>query len=146
MSMTTPPPTLPSGPFASPWEEFAHAWELPTASSDVATRLRGLFRAAEIWETGARDLARAFDTLARGFVMARKAGVSDGDVRARLHRLANEHGAWDRLAELYEAMAEQAESGAQAATLLLDVAEIRLRQQRTRDAESVLRYGREHIR
>lgn len=134
-----PPPTLPSGPFATPWEEFAHAWELPTASSDVATRLRGLFRAAEIWETGARDLARAFDTLARGFVMARKAGVSDGDVRARLHRLANEHGAWDRLAELYEAMAEQAESGAHASTLLLDVAEIRLRQQRTRDAEAVLR-------
>ncbi len=135
----TPLPTLPAGPFASPWEEFAHAWELASAGTDVSTRLRGLFRAAELWETGARDLGRAFDTLARGFVMARKAGISDGDVRARLHRLASEHGAWDRLAELYEAMAEQAESGAQASALLLDVAELRLSQQRPRDAEVLLR-------
>ena len=73
-----PVPTLPTRPFESPWEELATVYEsLPAA--DNAARLRWLFRASEVWETGAKDIARAFDALARAFAVARKSPVgTDG--------------------------------------------------------------------
>ncbi len=133
-----PLPTLPNRPFESPWEELAVAYEgLP--APDVGARLRWLYRASEVWETGGKDIERAFDALARAFAQARKAPGGDGEVRARLHRIAQEHKAWDRLADLYEGMAEEAESAPQAADLLLEVATIREAQKRPRDAEAQLR-------
>ncbi|HEY4240184.1 MAG TPA: hypothetical protein VGM88_10225, partial [Kofleriaceae bacterium] len=89
-SVRRPPlPTLPNRAFDSPWEEFALAYEsLP--APDTESRLRWLYRAAEIWETGAKDIARSFDTLARAFTQARRAG-DDAEVRGRLHRIAAEH-------------------------------------------------------
>jgi tetratricopeptide (TPR) repeat protein len=141
-----PLPSLPGGSFESPWEELALAYEGLPAHDDAA-RLRWLYRAAEIWEAGGKDLSRAFETLSRAFSIARRprrAGESklvdgDAEVRARLHRLANEHGAWDRLAALYEAAGEEAESAAEAGELLMEVAKIRAEQKRPRDAEAQLR-------
>ncbi|HEU4730931.1 MAG TPA: hypothetical protein VFT22_23710, partial [Kofleriaceae bacterium] len=133
-----PLPTLPNRAFESPWEELALAYEsLP--APDATSRLRWLYRASEVWETGGKDIARAFDALARAFVQARRMPESDAEVRARLHRLAQEHKAWDRLADLYEGMAEQAETAAEAADLLMEVATIRAEQHKPREAEAQLR-------
>ncbi len=92
-----------------------------------------------MWETGGKDIARAFDALARASRMARRAPGGDSEVRARLHRLAQEHRAWDRLADLFEGVAEQAESAPEAADLLMEVATIRGEQKRPREAEAQLR-------
>ena len=60
-------------------------------------------------------------------------------MRARLHRIAQEHKAWDRLADLYERMAEQADTAHAAADLLMEVANIRYEQKHPREAEAQLR-------
>ncbi len=141
-----PLPSLLAGSFESPWEELASTYEGLPAPSD-ATRLRWLYRASEIWETGAKDISRAFETLSRAFSIARrprragegKLAEGDAEVRARLHRLANEHNAWDRLAALYESLGEEAETAAEAGELLMEVARIRAEQRRPREAEAQLR-------
>jgi tetratricopeptide (TPR) repeat protein len=133
-----PLPTLPGRAFESPWEELAVTYESMPAI-DTASRLRWLYRASEVWETGGKDVARAFDALARAFELARRSPGGDADVRARLHRIAQEHKAWGRLADLYEGMAEQAETAAEAADLLMEVATIRAEQNKPRDAEAQLR-------
>jgi tetratricopeptide (TPR) repeat protein len=133
-----PLPALPMRPFDSPWEELAVAHEqLPAL--EPADKLRWLYRAAEVWETGAQDLARAFDTLSRAFALARHTPAGDGEVRDRLHRLASQHGAWDRLADLYENLAEDADSALGAADLLMEVASIRIKQGQRQDAEAHFR-------
>ncbi len=138
-----PLPSVPAGTFESPWEELALAYEgLPAAEPSLA--LRWLTRAAEIWETGAAEIERAFSTLARAFeesTRLRREGQAgaDAEVRARLHRVAHDHGQWDRLASLYEAMAERAESVGEAVELLIEVAKLRAEQRRPRDAEALLR-------
>ncbi|MBA2542628.1 MAG: tetratricopeptide repeat protein, partial [Deltaproteobacteria bacterium] len=133
-----PLPTLPNRSYESPWEELAVCYEsLPAADTDA--RLRWLYRASEVWETGGKDITRAFDALARAFAQARHSPTGDGEVRARLHRIAQEHKAWDRLAELYEGLAESAETAAAAADLLMEVAQIRAEQKRPREAEAQLR-------
>ncbi len=133
-----PLPTLPNRSYESPWEELAVCYEsLPAADNE--TRLRWLYRAAEVWETGGKDIARAFDALARAFAQARRSTVGDGEVRARLHRIAQDHKAWDKLAELYENLAESAETATEASDLLMEVAGIRGEQKRPREAEAQLR-------
>jgi tetratricopeptide (TPR) repeat protein len=133
-----PLPTLPSRAFETPWEELAVAYEsLP--APDAPTRLRWLYRAAEVWETGGKDIARAFDALARAFGQARRTPQGDAEVRARLSRIAHEHKAQDRLADLYESMAEESDTAHAAADLLMEVAQIRSEQKRPRDAEAQLR-------
>ncbi|HEX4449544.1 MAG TPA: tetratricopeptide repeat protein [Kofleriaceae bacterium] len=149
-----PLPSLPNRAFESPWEELAVAYEsLP--APDAVARLRWLFRASEVWESGAKDIARAFDALARAFAQTRRLAISSppavpgapvanpndavGEVRARLSRIAAEHKAWDRLADLYENLAEEAETAQQAADLLMDVAQIRFEQKRPRETEAQLR-------
>jgi tetratricopeptide (TPR) repeat protein len=72
-------------------------------------------------------------------VLARKVAGADGEARARLHRLAGDHGAWDRLADLYEALAEDTHTPAAAAELLMEVAAIRERQGATTRAEAQYR-------
>ncbi|MCX5744987.1 MAG: tetratricopeptide repeat protein, partial [Proteobacteria bacterium] len=134
-----PLPTLTHRAFESPWEELALAYEsLPAL--DPGMRLRWLYRASEVWEAGAKDIPRAFDALARAFAQARRLpGEHDADVRARLHRIAQDHKAWDRLANLYEGIAEEADTATAAADLLMEVARIRTEQKRPREAEAQLR-------
>jgi tetratricopeptide (TPR) repeat protein len=133
-----PLPTLQNRTFETPWEELAVTYESMPAP-DTPARLRWLYRASEVWETGAKDIARAFDALARAFHQAHRSPNGDAEVRARLHRIAQEHKAWDRLADLYEGLAEEADSAAGAADLLMEVANIRHEQKRPRDAEGQLR-------
>ncbi len=133
-----PLPALPMRSFESPWEELAVVYEsMPVTDSE--SRQRWLYRAAEVWETGGKDISRAFDALARAFAQARSTPGGDAEVRARLHRLAQEHRAWDRLADLYEGMAEEAETAVAAADLLMEVANIRSEQKKPREAEAQLR-------
>src|SRR3569623_71565 len=133
-----PLPTLPNRSFDSPWEELAVAYEaLP--SPDAQSRLRWLYKAAEVWETGGKDIPRAFDARARAFAQARRTARGDAEVRSRLLLIAQEHKAWDRLAELYETMAEEADTALSAADLLMEVASIRSEQRRPREAEAQLR-------
>ena len=133
-----PLPTLPNRMYETPWEELAVTYEnLP--APDQTARMRWLFRASEVWETGGKDIARAFDALARAFATAKRAPEGDAEVRARLHRIASEHKAWDRLADLYEGLAEQAETAHAAADLLMEVATIRFEQKRPRETEAQLR-------
>ena len=76
-----PLPQLPHRAYESPWEELAAAYEsLP--APDPQARLRWLYRAAEVWETGGKDIPRAFDTLARAF---ERVGRTTGGP-ARRHR------------------------------------------------------------
>ena len=80
---------------------------------DHADHPRGVFRPVEQFgHVGGNDIARAFDALARAFATTRRAAQGDAEVRGRLHRIASEHKAWDRLADLYEGLAEQAETAA----------------------------------
>ncbi|MEJ7600179.1 MAG: hypothetical protein WKG01_19885 [Kofleriaceae bacterium] len=133
-----PLPSLPNRAFESPWEELATVYEgMPTP--DAASRLRWLYRASEVWETGGKDIPRAFDALARAFAQARRSPEGDAEVRGRLHRIAQDHKAWDRLADLYEGMAEEAETAPEAADLLMEVANIRTEQKKPREAEVQLR-------
>ncbi|HPH69218.1 MAG TPA: hypothetical protein PLF40_25870, partial [Kofleriaceae bacterium] len=134
----TPVPSLPNRAFDTPWEEFAFTFEnLPAANGKQ--KLRWLFAAAEVWETGAKDVGRAFDTLANAFSQSRKLPDDDGEARARLHRVTSEHKAWDRLGDLYQSLAETANTPVAAADLLMEVASIRLQQRRPREAEAQLR-------
>lgn len=133
-----PLPTLPNRAYESAWEELATVYDsLP--ATEPGMRMRWLFKASEVWESGAGDIPRAFDALSRAFLAARRGAQSDAEVRARLHRIASEHNAWDRLAELYEGLAESAETALAAANLLTEVAEIRSQQKRPREAEVQLR-------
>ena len=53
-----PLPTLPNRVFETPWEELAVAYEsLPVP--DPSARLRWLFRASEVWETGGKDIVQS---------------------------------------------------------------------------------------
>ena len=100
----------------------------------------GCIRAAEVWETGGKDIARAFDALARAFAQARARAAKATPRSARACIASrSEHKAWDRLADLYEGMAEQAETAHAAADLLMEVATIRCEQKRPREAEAQLR-------
>jgi len=130
----TKAPVLPEREYESPWEEFATAFSV-LATPNQATKLRWLFRAAEVWETGAENTDKAFTTLAEALAMA----PNDTEPRARLHRLAESHSAHDRLAELFEASADKADTQAAAVGLLMEVADIRAHQQRPRQAETLYR-------
>ncbi len=145
-SVRRPPlPQLLIRAYESPWEELAAAYDsLPAA--DPPARARWLYRAADAWENGAHDIPRAFDTLARALDRINQpvAGVvpptgSDAEARARLHRLAADHESWDRLAELYEALAEDAHTAEAAADVLMEVAAIRDRQGQPARAEAQYR-------
>jgi tetratricopeptide (TPR) repeat protein len=125
---------MPVRPYESPWAELAIAFGLVPAS-DQEDRLRWLFRAAEVWEEGGGDVARAFDVLARALEIA----PDSSEARDRIFRLAKQHGEWDRLAELYQTAAEEAPSAPAAAALLLEVARLRAEQGRWLDAESLYR-------
>ena len=122
-----PLPQLPHRPFESPWEELAAAYDLLPAT-DGDAKVRWLYRAAEAWENGAREVGRAFDTLARALELARRGPTGDAEARARLHRFAGDHDTWDRLAALYEGLAEDTHTPAAAVELLMEVAAIRERQ------------------
>ena len=87
-------PVMPTRANASPWDELATAYEVLPAR-DLATRLRWQFRAAEVWETGAGDVKRAFDemielletTLTRLALEAEPAG-DDNDLIGALNAVA----------------------------------------------------------
>tara|TARA_R110002073_G_scaffold225022_9_gene385475 strand:- start:5956 stop:14361 length:8406 start_codon:yes stop_codon:yes gene_type:complete len=128
---------LPSSPrraYSSPWSELASVYcKLPADTQ--ASRLRWHYRAAEVWETGAKEVNRAFDVLAT----ALRADPNNTETRDRLFQIASTHNEWDRLAQLYDRAAETAGSAEAAAELLMQVAIIRAKQSRPRETESLYR-------
>jgi tetratricopeptide (TPR) repeat protein len=127
-------PTSPKRAYSSPWSELATVYCKLPAATDTAS-LRWRYRAAEVWETGAQEISRAFDMLAS----ALRAAPAVAETRDRLFRLAGSHNEWDRLAELYDQAAEAASSADGAADLLLQVAIIRSKQGRPQETESLYR-------
>ena len=120
--------------YKSAWEELATAIaELPAHSG--AAWLKNLYRAADVWERGATDIDRAFEVLAR----ALEAAPDDPEPRARLERLAAEHKAWTKLATLFEAAAERADSPRAITRLLEDAGEVHIGHGEKGAAEGVLR-------
>ncbi len=127
-------PTSPQREYSSPWSELATVYcKLP--ATDDAGRLRWHYRAAEVWETGAKEVGRAFDVLAT----ALRAAPMNVETRDRLLQLAEKHGEWDRLALLYDKAAETARSAEASAELLMQVANIRATQGRPQETESLYR-------
>ncbi len=127
-------PTAPRRAYSSPWSELATVYcALPAANNQASLRWR--YRAAEVWETGAKEITRAFDVLAT----ALRAAPNVSETRDRLFQLAENHKEWDRLAELYDQAAEAANSAEAAADLLLQVALIRSKQERPQETESLYR-------
>ncbi len=128
---------LPSSPrraYSSPWSELASVYtKLPAETK--AGRLRWHYRAAEVWETGAKEVTRAFDVLAT----ALRADPNNTETRDRLFQIASTHNEWDRLAMLYDRSADTAGSAEAAAELLMQVATIRAKQARPRETESLYR-------
>ncbi|MCP4447345.1 MAG: hypothetical protein GY811_18655 [Myxococcales bacterium] len=100
-----------------------------------AGKLRWHYRAAEVWETGAKELTRAFDVLAT----ALRAAPNNTETRDRLFQVASTRNEWDRLALLYDGAADSAGSAEAAAELLMQVATIRATQGRLRETESLYR-------
>jgi tetratricopeptide (TPR) repeat protein len=99
------PPPAPAGArrgpgfgvsFETPWEELAQAYEALPAD-DQKTRHGYLLRIAEVWERGQHDVTRALAALERAFNL----DLADDTVRGELQRIGREHGAWDRIAEIY---------------------------------------------
>lgn len=129
--------TLPSSPrraYSSPWSELAYVYTKLPARNQAAS-LRWHYRAAEVWETGAQDIARAFDVLAGALDTA----PDCQETRDRLFQLASTHNEWDRLAALYTDAGDAADSPAAAAELLLQVATIRHEQGRSHETEVLYR-------
>jgi tetratricopeptide (TPR) repeat protein len=101
-------------PAASPKEHFAH-----------------LLQVSEMWEKGAGDLDKAFESLASAF----RLDPDDGDARQALERLASSNDAWDRLIEVLDQTLADSGSVDRAVRLLADAAQVRERQGAVEDAE-----------
>jgi tetratricopeptide (TPR) repeat protein len=135
-----PPPVPPAAarPLAgthTAWDELASVY-LGLPAPDEATRFRHLVEVAEMWERGAGDLSRAFDTLASAFLL----DPDDTEARGALERLAAHSGAWDRLVAVLDAAIEKAGAPERAVRLLVDSGDVREREGRLDDAEA--RYHR----
>jgi tetratricopeptide (TPR) repeat protein len=115
---TPPPPPPPPPSLASPWQEWAQAYE--TLAADSAARHTYLCRTAEIWERGAHDLDRALQTLARAYAMQ----PDDESVSLHMERLAQEGGRWDQICEIYLRVSERVPRE-RAVSLQLRVGQIR---------------------
>jgi tetratricopeptide (TPR) repeat protein len=120
--------------YESPWEELATTIESQPAET-LSRRLAHLYRAAEVWERGAGDLERAFQTLGRAL------GLEPGqaETRERLAQLAHTHKAETRLVRLYLDAAERANGPAASSGLLTLAAAMEERQGHPREAELLLR-------
>jgi lipopolysaccharide biosynthesis regulator YciM len=103
----------------SPWEELAQAYEsLPPNGASAHARL---LEVADVWERGAGDIARAFETLER----ALEVDPDAAEVQAALERLGEAHSAWDRVCEIYARLADSSGSTERNVRLRLNIARIR---------------------
>ena len=130
-----PPPPAPRAVVGqhSAWDELASVM-MSLPASDAATRFVRLVAVAEMWERGAGDLDRAFETLASAF----RLNPDDVEARAALERLAEANSAWDQLVAVLDAVIDETGEPTRVVRLLLDSAGVRERQKRPDDAETRL--------
>jgi tetratricopeptide (TPR) repeat protein len=129
-----PPPRPPmpalTGPHSA-WDELAIV--ILGLDGDPFARL---VQVSEMWEKGARDLDRAFDSLSQ----ALRHDPDSVPARQALERLAEANDAWDKLVGVYDALIEETGSASRAVQLLVETAQIREKQAQREDAEE--RYSR----
>ncbi len=119
-------PSTPIRRYDSPWEELATAYNM-VATKDPQNKRKWLFAATDLWENGAKDIAKAFDTLAHGLRLT----PTSKPVRSRLVDFTTQHDQSPKLASLYLTIADEATSTETAITYLLASAEIRTEETRT---------------
>ena len=121
-----PPPSVPMAlgrpAFESAWAELANAYALLPALDNYSRR-RNLLKVAEVWESGAQDLDKAFAALERAFHL----DPFDKEVRAELERLTEERHGWDELCAVYLSAVDSSMSSADAVSIHHDVAAFRER-------------------
>ncbi|MGD0836344.1 MAG: tetratricopeptide repeat protein [Polyangia bacterium] len=87
--------------FATPWHEWAHAYELLPA--DPITRHGYLTKIADIWMRGAHDVVRALEALERAFAL----NPADDKICAEMERLAQSENQWQMVCGIYTRAAER---------------------------------------
>jgi tetratricopeptide (TPR) repeat protein len=122
-------PGILSGPHSA-WDELAVVI-LALPANDPSDHFAHLLRVSEMWELGARDLDKAFESLASAF----RIDPDDPQARSALDRLAQAHDAWDRLVAVIDDVIEDAGGTDRVVRLLVDSAGVRERQGQIADAE-----------
>ncbi|HXU71921.1 MAG TPA: tetratricopeptide repeat protein, partial [Polyangia bacterium] len=139
-----PPPPMPLPRAAQPqtiqgphsaWDELALV-QLNLPADDEHERFQHLLAVSEMWEKGAGDLDKAFESLAGAF----KLDPDNEEARRALERLAESNGAWNQLVAVLDATIDDTGNAERAVSLLIDSARVRERQGDATDAES--RYHR----
>jgi len=128
-----PPPTprvvALMGPHSA-WDELAVVL-LNLADGDPQRHFQQLVQVSEMWEKGAGDLGKAFESLASAF----RLDPDDAQAREALERLAASNDAWDRLVDVIDQTLGESNNVERAVRLLVDAAEVREKQGRVADAE-----------
>lgn len=106
---------------ASDWRRYVSALDrfLPSLE-DKAEKVRLLADAARVQEEKLGQKTVAFASLTRAFAE----NPADQDVRASMHRLAEETASWEELAAVYETVVDEVEKGPVAERLYLALAKI----------------------
>ena len=135
------PPPVPQVPETalvgahSAWDELALV-QLSLPAADEHERFRHLLAVSEMWEKGAGDLGRAFQSLAGAF----KLDPDHEEARAALERLAESNQAWPQLVAVLDETIDETGNAERAVRLINDSARVRERQGDMADAEA--RYHR----
>ncbi len=110
--------------------------QLNLPAEDEHERFGHLLAVSEMWERGAGDLDKAFESLAGAF----KLDPDNQAARRALERLAESNGAWNQLVAVLDATIDETGNAERAVSLLIDSARVRERQGDAANAEE--RYHR----
>jgi tetratricopeptide (TPR) repeat protein len=133
-----PPPRVAPQTLQGPhlaWDELALV-QLNLPAEDDQEHFRHLLAVSEMWEKGAGDLDKAFESLAGAF----KLDPDNEPAREALQRLAESNGAWGQLVAVLDETIEETGNAERAVRLLIDSARVREKQGDMTDAEA--RYHR----
>jgi tetratricopeptide (TPR) repeat protein len=128
-----PPPPVRLAALTGPhsaWDELAVVL-INLADGDPQRHFQQLVLVSEMWEKGAGDLDKAFESLSTAF----KLDPDDTQAREALERLAASNDAWDRLVGVIDDTITESSNVDRAVRLLVDAAQVREKQGQTADAE-----------
>jgi tetratricopeptide (TPR) repeat protein len=131
-SAPPPPPVRVAalmGPHSA-WDELAVVL-INLANGDPQKHFQQLCQVSEMWEKGAGDLDKAFESLASAF----RLDPDDAQARGALERLAESNDAWDKLVEVIDDTLSESNNVDRAVRLLVEAAQVREKQGHVADAE-----------